>query len=495
MAISRSVLLGTLVVLGVGRGDDFPLVQTPLALEEALSNPGRAGALVRPRRPSEVRIESKPSSAHPLYGQFDGGMAFRLDESKGAGAGYDQLVVDLNRNGNLADDVVWGLAQTNSTHAEQSSQPCFGPVAVTPPGSNTNWQPSFFAQLTLYDPKALASPALDPERIVGYLSTKAASALVTTVSVDHATERIALLDGNCNFRLGDAPRLATGAELLGRDWEQTPADFILRDRPRSGQFARGSAEHAPEFWANPAYFDGKPYTLTPSPDGSRLGVEPYAGPTGTLEVSGPAPIRTLVLARALRGGEWDAVTLSPGSGALTVPAGTYRLLRCVFAAQETNGMWTVARAHASPQQKEIRVQAGTSASLECAVPLELHVEVKKEENGFRWGLPDAEGSVGRYTITAKVVGPDGTSIAQLFHGRDLNSLVPIKEPKFEIINEHGWPIASGEMESGQDGNYTQTWAMPAKYAALHLKVSVEIGLGAFLPPHEPLKSIPVAIGG
>jgi len=51
------------------------------------------------------------------------------------------------------------------------------------------------------------------------------------------------------------------------------------------------------------------------------------------------------------------------------------------------------------------------------------------------------------------------------------------------------------MESGQDGNYTQTWAMPAKYAALHLKVSVEIGLGAFLPPHEPLKSIPVAIGG
>jgi hypothetical protein len=35
------------------------------------------------------------------------GVAFRLDEPQGKGKGYDRLILDLNRNGDLTDDPVW----------------------------------------------------------------------------------------------------------------------------------------------------------------------------------------------------------------------------------------------------------------------------------------------------------------------------------------------------------------------------------------------------
>ena len=35
-----------------------------------------------------------------------GQLLFRLDESKGNGQGYDRLIVDVNRNGDLTDDPV-----------------------------------------------------------------------------------------------------------------------------------------------------------------------------------------------------------------------------------------------------------------------------------------------------------------------------------------------------------------------------------------------------
>ena len=52
-----------------------------------------------PKRSPGTRCTASVARRHG-----EAGFLFRLDESKGDGKGYDQLIVDMNQNGDLTDD-------------------------------------------------------------------------------------------------------------------------------------------------------------------------------------------------------------------------------------------------------------------------------------------------------------------------------------------------------------------------------------------------------
>lgn len=90
---------------------EFPLTLKLMTAQEARSCPGNAGGYARleVKKPDSAKAEPKAASGHPLYGQLWAGrkpMLFRVDESQGEGKGYDRLVLDLNRNGDLTDGPV-----------------------------------------------------------------------------------------------------------------------------------------------------------------------------------------------------------------------------------------------------------------------------------------------------------------------------------------------------------------------------------------------------
>ena len=94
-------------------GEDFPLTFRTIPAKDVMSFPGGSGTYgqLGLAKPAKLRKEPKAMSRHPLYGvcrDTPAGPAFlfRLDESKGDGKGYDQLIVDMNQNGDLTDDPV-----------------------------------------------------------------------------------------------------------------------------------------------------------------------------------------------------------------------------------------------------------------------------------------------------------------------------------------------------------------------------------------------------
>ena len=116
-------------------GSEFPLEFKRLSRSEAQACPGgygMSGPIQKSLR-SQVKSEPKPASAYALYGMVsarDGGrMVFRLDESKGDRRGYDQLIVDWNRNGDLKDDQVLNKNdEKNDRPSSNNDRAIFGPV-------------------------------------------------------------------------------------------------------------------------------------------------------------------------------------------------------------------------------------------------------------------------------------------------------------------------------------------------------------------------------
>jgi hypothetical protein len=97
--------LATGAVLLTATAAEYPLEFKTLGANETLEfagGYGYASGLEQQRLPS-LKNEPKPVSRHPLYGQFGFStndlMLFRVDETKGDRKGYDQLILDLNRNG------------------------------------------------------------------------------------------------------------------------------------------------------------------------------------------------------------------------------------------------------------------------------------------------------------------------------------------------------------------------------------------------------------
>ena len=110
LKITASLAL-LLAMPGLSLATDYPLTFKTLEAQQAASfNFGTPiYSMIQTGKPAGI-VKAPPAiSQHPLYGTIAAGrdqMLFRLDESKGTGQGYDRLIVDVNRNGDLTDDPV-----------------------------------------------------------------------------------------------------------------------------------------------------------------------------------------------------------------------------------------------------------------------------------------------------------------------------------------------------------------------------------------------------
>ena len=425
---------------------DFPLKVKSLTSEEAMRLPGGFGAMgqVATAKPPAISKEPKAVSKHPLYGTFitpnvspeaaKSGLAFRLDESKGDGKGYDRLIIDFDGNGDLTDDaVIKGAMETSAGGSPEITM--FGPIEA-PAGKRTGaWQPTYHAQMYLFNRSLIKTSGTN---YIGYLRLKAGNYLETTVDIGGVKQRIALVDGDCNLRIGDKP--AAQEQQIGPNERTTyfsPADTILRDRDGTGKYQN---ETDAECFGNIIYFGPAPYNMTLAKDMAAVQLEPYSGPTGELTAANGDKVGALTVAWESAPGKWEPLSPDVSSGKAKVPAGSYRLYACALTAKAGDGATLmISGTNRTGKASTVKVAEGKSAALECGTPIDLQVKAEKREGPTR--------GASMLSINVSIVGAGGevyNSFAKMANGQPAQ----LDPPKFKVLDQKEQILASGQLEFG-----------------------------------------------
>ena len=159
-----------------------------------------------------------------------------MDESGGEGRGYNQLIVDMNQNGDLTDDPVAQRAVLPTDRRTVSSeQILFGPIQAPADKAIAGGRPIYYAQVYLFAPSA---PAARTTRQItsGQLKLKTGWYLDTTVSFDGLKQKVGVCDSDTNLRLGDISRSQTSTSREQTSWYFRPGDDLLVDADGSGGF-------------------------------------------------------------------------------------------------------------------------------------------------------------------------------------------------------------------------------------------------------------------
>ncbi len=443
---------------------EFPLELKTLTAQEAMALPGSSGAYgnLQTVKPPALIKEPKAVSAHPLYGQLQTGMGnppmlCRLDESKGEGKGYDELIVDLNRNNDLTDDPVTKrvveTAKTNPLPAGYE-RALFGPIQAGASQTVGLWRPSYAAEFTLYNRQFAAMGNV--RNYMGYIRLKPACYLMAKVDLEEATQTIGLTDGNCNLRLGDVAKPMTVRATDGDNWYFQNADYFLRDWNGNSRFEATRFGEEAEFFAKMIYFGAQPYSVSLAPDCKTIRLEPYAGPLGELAVEpNGVQVKSLVLARETAPGEWEAFNPAVVNGKVKVQPGNYRLYSCTLSGKDGQGQLIQAAAYKRTPKDSVKVEAGQVAALKCGAPLTLEVTANKQAaSGSSSGLMAAAIALfsGRSSqgppelrINMVATGAGGESYSGYLKG-DTSGAMP--RPTFKISGEDGKLLASGNLEFG-----------------------------------------------
>lgn len=491
IAVWACPLFVVLTVAAAGAPAEFPLKTVRLTSQEAWQSPGRSGGFIYAVRPEAIHHEPSATSSRPLYGTVRGGLTFRLDESKGTGKGYDRLLLDLDRDGDLADEDLHFSVKGATPRRSAPTRALFGPIDAPLAATAESVRPGLYAQMTLYDPKRLAGPEFRPDSMVGHLLLKPSFYLTTTFEVEGVRQRIALFDGDCNFHLGDCLKLPMTAEIDPEEWDLQPADYLVRDRDGSGRFERKPTWEGAEFLGTPTYFGGQPFVLSVNKAMTTLRLEPYAEPLGTLIPTSERPLRSLTLLQADGTGQGEVLTPGLLDGKVQVPVGTYRLLSCVLAAQVGDGVWTMVVSRRTAEGETVSVEAGSTSQLRCGVPLILTVQATNVEPEALWGLSvlPTKPRPAEVHLKARVTGAGGELYAGFRQGKNLNHMKGMGPPRFEVIDPRGWRIGRGTLARQEQGAYTGSWKVPAWYAGHDVAFRAEFDLGAL----DSLKSEPIAV--
>ena len=104
-----------------------------------------------------------------------------------------------------------------------------------------SWRPIYFAQMYLYTRPADAA-ANQRNAYLGQLRFRAGWYLETTVDMDGVTRKVGIVDGNCNFRLGDLNQPITYQNDTETNWYFQGGDNFLVDNDGSGKFENSIGE-------------------------------------------------------------------------------------------------------------------------------------------------------------------------------------------------------------------------------------------------------------
>ena len=266
--------------------EDFPLTFRTIPAKDVMTFPGGYGTYgqLRLAKPERLKREPKAVSRRPLYGECPAtaGAApflFRLDESKGDGKGYDQLIVDMNRNGDLTDDAAVqpvALASDRKAAASPMRERLFGPIQAPAGTTIAGGRPVYFAQAYITELPTLRSSQNIQNLYAGQLRLKAGWYADTTVELKGVKQKVGVYDGDSNLRLGDVAKARTYRSAGEEEtWSFGPGDFLLVDKDGSGAFERDAFDSEASPYGPVLYLGASPYKVALSSDCKSLQAEPW----------------------------------------------------------------------------------------------------------------------------------------------------------------------------------------------------------------------------
>jgi hypothetical protein len=447
-------------------GEDFPLTFHTIPPKDVIAFPGGYGTFAQLRlvKPAQLKQEPKAISQHPLYGEGQQASTgttplFRLDESKGDGKGYDQLIVDMNGNGDLTDDAPVALVvlPTDRNIPQQAArQKLFGPIQAPEGKTIAGGRPVCYAQVYLNDLTPFLRSGQDVQNIyAGYLRLKAGWYVDTTVEFKGLKQKVGVFDGDTNMRLGDAAKPQTyNAGAAEENWYFAPADSLLIDADGSGAFEQDPFDTESCSFGSVVYFGATPYKVALTPDGKSLRVEPWTQALAevTLQPHGEQVSR-VTLAWQQPDKQWQLIRAGVAEGKIKVPPGNYRLYECALLGKGAPRDQVMAAAYQRVVKTPIAFAADHPNTLRCGAPLDIKVTAEKR-TPQPWemntgGSQDARaGSDSEFilAINASVRGADGEIYSQYAKGEQFKADPP--QPTFSVLDEGGKKVASGKLEFG-----------------------------------------------
>ena len=459
------VVLTTMPFLVLAK--DFPLEFKTLNAQEAMSFPGGSGMYgsLQMDKPAGITKEPPAVSRHPLYGQLSAqtnSLWFRIDESKGTGKGYDRLLVDMNQNGDLTDDTVAQRAE-QAGQTSVTSQPemtLFGPIPAPDNRMIGAWRPIYFAQMYLYtQPAGVGSNQRN--LLLGRLRFKTGWYLETIVEFDGVKRSVGIVDGNCNFRLGESVQPTTYKSGAETNWVFQGGDYFLEDNDGSGKFesAIGNNESAP--FGPMLYLGAKPYKAVLAADCKSFGLEPWTEPLAELALQPHGgQVNGIQVAWESAPGQWQLLQPGVENGKASVPPGNYRLYTCTIKVKTSSDETLVVSGSKRSPKDTTKAEAGASTPFKCGSPLEVKVTSRRDgnvvatsalESGSLWdrlfGNSRASNPPLQQLIQASVIGAGGETYSG-FYLQDKGTLRQPPKPIFAVFTADGKQVDSGNMEFG-----------------------------------------------
>jgi hypothetical protein len=466
--IRPTFVCGLIAVAAVATAsaEDFPLTFRTIAPKDVMAFPGGYGAMgqLRLAKPAKLKKEPKAVSGHPLYGvcgEADGAAAFlfRLDESKGDGKGYDQLIVDMNQNGDLTDDVTAPLVVLPTDRKAPSQgvqQKLFGPIGAPAGKTIAGGHPIYFAHAYINDLSPFLRSGQNVENIyAGQLRLKAGWYVDTVVELKGLKRKVGVFDGDTSLRLGEASKPQTfrnaGEE---ENWYFGQGDSLLIDADDSGAFEQDQFDSECCPFGPLLYVGATPYKVALTPEGKSLQVEPWTGALAevALQPHGEQVCR-VTLAWEQPNKHWQLVRAGVADGKIQVPPGNYRLYRCELLGKGTPRDQVMAAGYQRVTRKPSAFAAGKANTLRCGAPLEIKVTAEKR-TPQPWELnsadqskrPTALDSEFVLSINANVWGVDGEVYSEYAKGEKFKAEPP--KPTFTVMDNSGKKVASGNLEFG-----------------------------------------------
>jgi hypothetical protein len=460
--MKMTVACGLLAMAGIvsASAEEFPLTFRTIPAKDVLAFPGGMGASMqlRPERPESLRREPRALSQHPLYGtthEASTGASYlvRLDESKGDGRGYDQLIVDINQNGDLTDDpVLQPLAGVSQRRSGVIEPLLFGPIQAPADKALVGGRPTYYARAYTYNLQLLSSGRTLPNITYGQVMLKAAWYLESTVTLNGSKQKVGLYDGDANQHLGDLARLQVVTSRNDTLCYFRGGDSWLVETDASGSPEAGMAESEAYGFGPLLYLGGKPYKLALAPDCRSLRVDPWPEALAdvALQPNGDQ-VRSLRLAWEQPGGRWQLLQPAVSSGKVKVPSGNYRLYTCEIAGKETGRDAIRLSATQRSPEPSVSVAAGGANTFNCGAPLNVIVSAVKTRaasasllEGFSGGT--AANAASSLRISAVVTGAAGETYSSFQMGDRPNAKPP--KPTFTITDAAGKVVANGNLEYG-----------------------------------------------
>ena len=449
-----------LAAAATASAEDFPLTFRTIPARDVMSFSGGYGVYgqLRVEKPAKLRKEPKAMSRHPLYGECRDTstgpvFAFRLDESKGDGKGYDQLIVDMNQNGDLTDDPVAQRAVLSTDRrVSMPDQILFGPIQAPADKAVAGGRPVCFAQVYIFNRQFLTYDRMPQNMMLGQLLLKAGWYLDTTVALDGLKYKVGIYDSDCNLRLGDIARSQTSTSRGETTWYFRSGDNLLVHADDSGSFQNDVFQSETHPFGPILYVGAKAYKVALAQDRKSLRVEPWTEALAevTLQPHGDQ-VRSVSLAWEQSDGQWQLIRPAVTEGKVMVPPGNYRLYASSLVGKGALRDQVMVSGMQRVPQTPVSFAAGKANSMDCGAPLDIKVTAVKSRGTARDLLAEDSGDTRLSSdyvlgITATVVGAGGEVYSTFQRGDSFRSRPP--KPTFSIVQAGGKTVANGNLEYG-----------------------------------------------